>query len=235
MKNKKNTLNKKAMISLISIFFLLSMPLILAENRHDTLTIKILGIEYKDLDGDSINDILTIQIDFNSSEDDFNDQIFIFDMNTTGIFTEEFLDIPYVVYTDSTPINMDYAQKYDECKDQKSSCEIEKGKLDVGYTKCNVNLGECQKKYEGENATKCDDELNICNLQIKERDLDLNAKNTEITNFKTEKENTKNSKYFWGIGGIIIGVLCLLFKEGKIGAGNPQDKSVGEFNKNQAG
>jgi len=201
------------------------MPLVLAENIHDTLTIKVIGGEYRDLNGDSINDTLTIQVDFSSSEDDFNDKTWTFDIltNITGNFTN--LDFPYIVYTKNATVeNIDYKDDYDTCVAAKS-------KIDGGWQLCQNDL----VKYEGENATSYKEDLDECTFTIKDKDSDITSKNKEIEDLKEEAEDTKNAKYFWGVGGAILGILGLLFYRGELGKSQAKDKSQGEFNPTQAG
>ena len=176
---------------IILVFLLLSMPLVLADNRHDTLSIKIYN---RTVMGDDYE--MTIGVDFNSSKDEFNDITYTFVVNLKNETTfsdtlaQTFSDIPYIVYFEDTAENIDFAKEYYECLAEKIGFER-------GWQQCQNELTD----YKGENTTLCKEDLDECSLSLKEKGLDLGAKNEKILNLEDENEDTKNSKYIWGVIG----------------------------------
>lgn len=221
---------KLSVVMLGFIFFLLVMPLITADIVEDTLRIKI----YDRTTNDSM--VRNIKIEFISSKYIIDNKNFTFQINTKGIAISNFSNFSssinkvfgpfnYLVVTEAGEIfNIDYKTQYD-------TCIVEKGKFDMGWNNCRIDL----EKYTGANATVCKDRLDTCNLTLKQKDIDISAKDEKITSLQTESEGTKNSKWIYGIGGVILGILGLLFYQGKLGRGVPRERSMSEFNKGQAG
>lgn len=100
-----------------------------------------------------------------------------------------------------------YAEKYNECINEKEKLQNEQGYQEK-YNTCNTDLSAKSS------------ELTICNTDRdnarKERDDCLNSansKNVEINDLKQEKT-------YWGVGGLIIGALAVYYffvynKQGK--------------------
>lgn len=216
---------KKSLIVSIFLVFLLTLSFISSTTDasifDDQLKIKIYNTSKQDYTGENLTNF---KIEFTSQEDPkWNNKTFNFPLNLTkGLFYESVL-FPYRVIITDTTENFDF---WEELKD----CEVDKGKLDISYTKCNLALEECKNQ----NLTNCSISLMNCNFNIKEKDLTISSKDEEINKLETEKESTKNNKFI-GFGiGCLLGVLGALAYHGKIGT-KAQDKSTTEFNRNQAG
>jgi len=217
--------------SIVLMLLLFTVPLVLASEADifgDKLTIKIYNTSKQDYTGENLT---SFKIEFISQEKpSFNNKDFTFSVNLASqniSYKSEAFDyiIPFII---DIPENISFYEKW-------MDCEVYSAKLDTGYTICNSNLVECREEYEGENATSYKEDLNECTLTIKEKDLDITSKNKEIEDLKEEAEETKNAKYFWGAGGVVLGILGLLFYRGELGKGSVKDKSQGEFNPSQAG
>lgn len=110
-------------------------------------------------------------------------------------------------------------------QDKYDACVAEKISYSVGVANC-VKDKERYADYET-NYTVCKESLSGCNSQ-------LSSITGEKNTCTTEAESKKNDRWLWGIGGLVIGILVILFKEGKIW--NPKAKQVGSgFNPQQAG
>jgi len=217
----------KNSIGLILMCLLFIMPLVMAESENfdDLLKIKIYSIsDVPNFTGEGIISI-EFNVEFISKEDPFNNYTFPFTLYENKSLSILEGNIFYRVLAEGTTIeNIDYKKDFDKCID-------EKGSLNRGYTTCNTNLA----KYEGINASNYKTDLDACTLTKKEKDLEITSKNEEIEGLKEDMEETKNQRLFWGIGGIIIGIIGLLFYRGEIGKAKAKDKSEGEFNPRQSG
>ena len=127
--------------------------------------------------------------------------------------------------------NIDYFELWNQTNEQLITCKIERGQFESQLNSCLFRLGE----YEGVNASDCKTKLDECTLTIKEKDLEIASKNKEIEDLNDEKEETKNQRWFYGVIGVIIGIIGLLFYQGKLGKEKAKDKSQGEFNPRQSG
>lgn len=197
---------------------LLVIPLMSADSKEDTLTIKMYNTSKL------TNNSMNIKIEFISSTYKFDNNNFTFTVNLkngtvfSSSITKTFPSFDYWVQTTAGEIlNIDYKVQYDQCI-------FDKGQLNKGWDECRAL-----------NATGCKKDLDVCTLDLKQKDIDISTKDDKITTLQTENDGTKNSKWLFGVGGIILGIVILLFYEGKIGKGNPREKSMGEFNKGQTG
>lgn len=206
---------------LILVFLLLLIPFAMAELNDDVLKIKVYNSTKIDRTGGSLS---TIKIEFVSTEFKGNNQNFTFTFNAskmekTGIgFTSP--DINFLV--EGEIVNTDYLNEYIKCNSDLS-------RTDQGYTSCTVRLAN----YEGKNATACKEELQTCNLNLKEKDLDAQAQEDKITGLQDEKNNTQNSKWIYALIGAVVGAFGFnLYKQR---GGPARERSMGEFNREQAG
>ena len=223
-----NTKKIKFNSYIILIFLLFSISFVLATNNadifDDEITIKVYNTSKQDYEGTSLT---SFNIEFISQKQpQYNNQIFTFSVNLSsqniGYESESFgYIIPFIT---DTPENISFYQKW-------LDCEVYSGKLDTGYTRCVLDLDE----YKGENATTNKEALDACNLQTQQKDLEITSKTTEILDLEEKEKNTENSKWFFGIAGILLGVLGLLIYQVKIGKTNVKERSDNEFNKNNAG
>jgi len=200
---------------LIMLFFIFTIPMIMAVGLDEAqLSLKV-----------SNNTIQIIDTQFpNINNRNFSYSV----VNNSVIFTETNFTLIYEINESAT--SFDFAEEYSDCLGEKTECEILKRDFDRGWNSCLHDIDE----LTGENGTDYKDELANCNLKIREKDLDLNSKQAEIKDLKDEEAGSQNSKWFWGIGGVIIGGVAILFKEGKIG-GKVKERAVEEFNPQQAG
>jgi len=198
---------------LIWLFFLI--PLVLAETIEDVTvnikihnkTIEIINSEYS---GNNLNETFEI-------------------VNGSVVFKE--FNFPIIfIKNDSETVDINIFDKYINCLSEKSICETEKGKWDAGWNACRRKL----EKYENENATICQTDLDSCNLRVKEKDLTIGSKQDAIKTLEEEVEGKKNTKYIYLVMGLAIGYAICLYKEGKIG--NPaKETAQGDFNNQQSG
>lgn len=205
---------------IILVLFLLVFPLVSATISIDTAEIHIYVID------NSSSDSLIFRVDFNTSKNpDINDETFQdFVINTSALLEGIFWtspDIPYIVYFEDTAENIDFAKDYYECLADKIGFER-------GWQQCQNELTD----YKGENTTLCRKDLDECSLSLKEKDLDLGAKNEKILNLEDEKEDTKNSKYIWGVIGLALGACGFYLYKNR--GGSPKEKAMGEFQRSQA-
>ncbi len=209
--------------SVILMLLLLSMPLIFADltPAKTSITIKIYNntIEFISEYGELNNWTGTFNIVeyFNNSEITSNGSVKGYSKTFDFIFIKE-----------DTIENIDF---FSEWKD----CEVEKGKVDTGYSTCAVTRDECLSTYEGENATTNKEELDACNLRNQQKDIEIQGQQTTIGNLEEEEESTKNLKWIYAVVAAILGIVGCLVYCGKIGKGMVKDKSEDEFNKRQSG
>lgn len=206
----------------IILVFLLFIPLVSSTIIVDTSKIHIYMIDNVSSSEDTE---ITFRVDFNTSENpDINDKTFTyFVLNISSkeglIWTSP--DFTYIVESNITSENWDYREQYLQCL-----AEI------IGFERGWQNCQNDLTQYEGENTTLCKEDLDECSLSVREKDLDLGAKNEKILNLEDEKEDTKNSKYIWGVIGLALGAggFYLYQKRG----GSPKEKAMSEFQKSQA-
>lgn len=111
-------------------------------------------------------------------------------------------------------------------------CRQSLGQQTQGWHNCNQEL----EKFKSENVTQCKTDLDECNLLVKEKDLTISSKDSEISRLNTEIEENKNSKWIFGFIGLIAGAGGFyLYNKSKKGGGPAKDKSINEWNKNNAG
>ena len=93
-----------------------------------------------------------------------------------------------------------------------------------------------ENKYNAvQNLTEYKTKYDSCTLDLRSKDDTISNKNQEITNMEEDKKDTSNLKYFWAIGGAVLGVLAWRFYKGEIGKGRVRDKEEEDFNRRQAG
>lgn len=179
-------------------------------------------IEGCTLSGDIIIEILN---DIYAS----NNQNFTFNIDD-GTKINKHFEFEFI-FLKNESLDSNIVDKYLICLDKKSACEMEKKSFDMAWNECERDL----QVYKGANTTICGEDLNQCNFQVKEKQLDIENCQEKLEDAETETEGTKNSKWIYFFFGAAVGILGLLFYRGEIGKGNPKDKSMGEFNRNQAG
>lgn len=209
---------------LIFIFLLLGIPLVMAVTIENTQI--DINVYNKSINENETKIIIEIKNDIYTT----NNKNFTFIIkNYTGENLNEHFSFDFL-FIKNESLDSDIVDKYVICLNEKSKCEIEKGKFDISWNRCVLDLN----KYQSENATLSKDELNTCNLLIKEKDLELTSKDTEITNLKNEKDDTSNVKWFYGLIALGVGYFGRMLYKGEIGE-KAKDKSTGEFYKGGAG
>jgi len=219
--------------SLIFVFILLLViPITAAELIGDTLKITVYNTNNITNSTDSS---MTFKVYFNSSEYKGNNKGFTFTIDTstlkTGAKVLDSGDFNFVVFSNTTATNIDYFVLWNRTDGQLTQCKIQRGQFESQWNSCLSKLGN----YEGVNATQCKDDLNVCNLLVKERDLELSTNQEKITDLQDEKEGTKNSLWLYGIVGLVVGAGGLYLWNKNKGGGSPKDKSADEWSKGQAG
>ncbi len=196
-------------ISLI-LLLLISIPLITAGLDEASLTIRV-----------SNNSIEIIDSKFPN----INNQNFTYSItNKSMSFTNTTFNLIYEI--NETASGFDFADEYTNCLTKKTECEILKKDIDRGWTECLSSLN----RFEGQNATACDDLLDDCELDLERKKVDLESKAREIQDLSNDQEDTRNTKYIYFGAGLLVGVLGLLWKQGKIG-NKHHEKSQDELNK----
>ncbi len=198
----------------VLILTLLIIPTILAEQIEDVTitmrvhnrTIEIINPEYS---GNNRNESFEI---------------------VNGSVTYKEFSYPIIfIKNESEIVDINLFDKYILCLNEKSTCETNLGKWDAAWNLCRQDL----EKYEGENATNYKQDLDNCNLIVRERDLTIESKQTKIGNLEEDEEEKRNTKWIYGVIGAVLGGIGVAYKFGKIGGG-VKDTSSDEFNVNQA-
>jgi len=215
---------------IILIFLLFSISFILADGEtigNSTVTIKI-DITEIDENGESTIIVKAVNDEYGINQE--QSKTFVINSSNSTLLKKDF-DFTFLIIESqsSVPYNLIL------CLEDKGNCEIDKAKINSGYTTCVVAKDKCLNEYEGENATICEDELDVCNLNIQQKDIEISGKQTTIQNLEEETEDTENSKWLYAIIALVIGFVVCLFYTGKIGKGAVKDKSMDEFNKSQVG
>jgi hypothetical protein len=110
------------------------------------------------------------------------------------------------VFLKNTTISSDMLTKYLECVSLKSACDLERNSFNNAWSECKRNL-------DGLNGTQ--EKYNQCFQDLTQANSDKNLLTQEKEKLTTEKQETQNRMWLFGIGGIIIGVCGLLIKQGK--------------------
>lgn len=207
-----------------SILLLLAMPLTAGAISSTDITIDVKNVTK----WDSVNQNVTLNIKL-SSPDYTPSTTFNITLKLNKAFSGNKV-IPFLFTGTTTVSNLDWFNLWNQTDIQLTQCKIQRGQFETAYNKCLSDIGV----YTGTNATICKNKLETCALDLKTKDIDLSAKDEKIASIQAENEGKSNSKFVWGFGGIILGILALLFYQGKVGGG-PRERSMGEFNKGQAG
>jgi hypothetical protein len=93
------------------------------------------------------------------------------------------------------------------------------------YTNCLNDTSIC-KLNAASNFTQC-------TLTYQQKDNDIINKQLQIDNLTKEKNDTQNQKYFWGIIGVVLGIIGVLVKRGEIGK-DFKDRHENSFQRNQS-
>lgn len=211
------------------VLFLSVIPFIVATSTpysQDTVKIRVTLLGNA-AEGNTLN----LKVDFESGNFDFNDESFSFDLTNSNNTVWDSPDFEYVIFSNTTAINLDYFELWNETDRQLTTCKIQRGQFETSWNQCLDDLAD----YEGENASQCKEELSACNLKISEKDLQISSKDEKISTLEEDKDSTKNSKWIYGlIGAVLGGAAFHFYTTGKKG-GKVRDKSVDEWSKSQAG
>lgn len=211
-------------ISIILLFLLIVSTLILYVNsvyaldidisnnpliiRASNNTVSIISLNYP------MNN-KNISLTFTSSVDSSNNTV-------CNIVPIELAFDNYYLRNTSQLIDITLMDKYLMCNNEKSN-------LTISYTVCSDNLFRCNAENPSELKNKISnctiDNVNLQNL-VSQKDNALQIKTNEL-------EDTKNQKFLFGIGGLILGIIGILAFQGKLY--NVKDKSMEEFGKSTAG
>lgn len=141
--------------------------------------------------------------------------------NTSHTFTHPF---KVLLIKNGTIENLNFLSKYEQCVTDKIGYER-------GWQGCVNDLAQYKNSTTG---TDCKNQLNTAQNTISNQQNDISELNGKITTLEEAAEKTKNSKWIFGVIGIIIGVVGYMAKEGKINS-NVRDKSAGEFHRGLGG
>ena len=215
---------KFSIITLGFIFFLLVIPLMTAAISSTDINVNVKNITAWNITSGKV----TLKISISSSE---YTPSTTFDITLTkNNLVDNSKLIPFLFTGTPTTSNLDYFQLWNQTDFQLTTCKIQRGQFETAYNKCLQDISV----FTGANATICKNKLETCTLDLKTKDLDLTAKDDKIVAVQEESDSERNSRWVYGFGGVIIGILGLLFYQGKIGGG-PRERSRGEFNPGQAG
>lgn len=217
---------KFSIVAIVLLIFWLAIPLTTATISSTDITIEVKNVTRWDL----ANQNVTLNIKISSS--DYNPSgtnTFNITLKLNKAFSGSKV-IPFLFTGTTTASNLDYFDLWNQTDIQLTSCKIQRGQFETAYNRCLSDISV----YTGTNATICKDKLETCTLDLKRKDIDLTAKDDKITSIQTESDSKQNSRWVYGFGGIIAGILGLLFYQGKMG-GRPKERSMSEFNPSQAG
>lgn len=209
---------------LVLIFLLVAFPMVSAIINSADITVEVKNVT-KNINGNVTLNVKISSPDYSPSAANSLNITIVANKPTSSSKV-----IPFLFSGTPTTSNLDYYTLWNETDTQLTKCKIQRGQFETAYNKCLSDISV----YTGANATVCKTKLETCSLDLKSKDLDLAAKDDQIATVKREGDATKNSKWMYGAGGIILGILGLLFYQGKLG-GNAKERSMGEFNPSQAG
>lgn len=170
---------------------------------------------------------IPFRIEFKDSEfDNLKNYTFTVKKNTTFSSNTGFVIEFLTNDSEST-----YKKLYEDANSKITNCLIQRGQFETQWNICQGKL----LNYEGVNATQCKDNLSACQLSIQAKDLIIQAKDSEIADVKTQSDDSKNTKWFYGIIGLAIGAVGLHWYRSSKGGGTVRERSRGEFNPGQAG
>lgn len=167
-------------------------------------------------------------LEIKSSDYTGNNHNFTFDMSSLNNGSLSVQNFPYNFLFSNVGkeinISNEFLSNYSACLSQVTSLTIDRNAMDLGWNDCKrqlESLGNTQSNWT------------TCVTQLATVTADRDTKQTQITQLNTDKTNTSNSYIFYGIGGIILGILGTLFKLGKLPTNKV--KTQGEsFNQYQA-
>lgn len=212
---------------ILAAILLLSTPLIFA------------GVIYTDdttLNIEIYNNTLKINDEYSAYERtyDFN----VVNGTNSSVFSDdlvEYATFTFVLSFDRDEnVSLAIVDKYASCLNEKAECETLKGQINTGFNSCVLDRDTCLEEYEGENATSHKIELDSCNLLIRQKDIDINSKNEDISDLEKDVEEKKYAWVLYGVIGIAIGILGLKIYKGEIGE-KAKEKSATEFNPQTVG
>lgn len=134
-----------------------------------------------------------------------------------------------IFFIKNETIERSIVEKYSDCLNKKAECEVNLGKFDLAWTQCKKDL----EKFEGENSTICKTDLDTCNLKVKEKELEMDNKQTKITALEDDINGTKNTWWIYLAVGLGIASLFWNWKSGKFGG--VSEKAQEDFNPQQIG
>jgi len=213
--------------SIILVVLLLGLPLMTAIIEDTQANIKIYSTTQVPKNGTVDNwKSLILRIEFTENTYSGNTQNYtvVIYPNTTVNSDEDFT----LLFIKNESVDISTVAQLLTCLKDKNDCEVTLGKWDMSWNLCNSEL----EKYKGENATTYKENFDECSLSLKEKDLDLGAKDDKILGLEEEEKETKNSKYIWGFVGLVIGGAALYFYERR--GGSPKEKAMSEFQRSQA-
>lgn len=150
-------------------------------------------------------------LEIKSSDYTGNNNNFTFDMNGLENGSLSFQNFPYNFLFSNVGkeinISNEFLSNYSSCLDKVTSLTIDRNAMDLGWNDCKrqmESLGNTQSNWT------------TCVTQLATVTADRDSKQTQINQLNTDKTNTSNSYLFWGIGGIILGIVATLFQLGKL-------------------
>lgn len=135
--------------------------------------------------------------------------------NSSGYYTR---DIPVTFANQSLVVTDTNSQA------QYNQCLQEKAQYSTGLNTCADTLTK-QIAYK-DNYTQCSTDLQICNA-------DKSRITTDKTTAETNYTNSKNAKYYFGVGGLILGIVGYMFYRKEIGG--PKHTQQDSYQAHQAG
>lgn len=149
--------------------------------------------------------------------------------NSTNVTTTSPICSAYASYSKDVPItfsNQSLVVTDTTSQVNYNTCLTQKAQFETGLNSCAAALN-AQVMYK-DNFTQCSTDLQICNSDKARTNTDLTTANKTIT-------DNQNAKWYWGIGGIILGVGgYMLLVTRQIGGPKPKTRED-DFNKSQAG
>jgi hypothetical protein len=112
------------------------------------------------------------------------------------------------------------------------TCTLERAQYQTSYSNC-LDSKTKAGSFES-NFTECSKQLTDCNNQLSTCQTQRQTTQTTVDTMTKEKEDTKNTPYLFGIGGLIIGIVGAMLYNGKWGKDKARNPD-GNYNRTQSG
>lgn len=164
-------------------------------------------------------------VEITNSDYSGNNKNFSFNSSIYNEFSYNFLFIK------NTTVSVDLVDKYANCLNEKSSCELTKNSFNMAWNECVRDLNNAG------NISAIQGNLTQCTTSLQQKDTEISSKQSAVDECKTAQSQKENQKWIYGVVGVILGILGALLQQGKGKEwfGKIKEKSKEDFNPRQAG